>query len=158
MKLGVPTGESVPHEAPLSRWTVDRLSELVPLLMVGMHGWDDDRRINTAQAAWRPVIDCADVQIPGKGKRMRTEQFTGGAAIMYGGPTQMIEFRALATAIAAMAYQPGGITILGMHWCTDHAECEVAAAYAERINALPIHGPERPPERPVDTVRLAGVS
>lgn len=30
---------------------------------------------------------------------------------------------ALARCLAIAAYQPGGITFAGLHWCTDHAAC-----------------------------------
>ena len=32
-------------------------------------------------------------------------------------------FAALARALAALAYQPGGITFAGQHWCVNHDEC-----------------------------------
>lgn len=40
-------------------------------------------------------------------------------------------FNHLARGLAALAYQPGGVTFAGRHWCTDHAACESAAAEAE---------------------------
>ena len=33
-------------------------------------------------------------------------------------------FNHLARGLACGAYQPGGITFAGRHWCTDHAVCE----------------------------------
>lgn len=35
-------------------------------------------------------------------------------------------FAVLARALAAAAFQPGGVTAFGQHWCTDHAVCEAA--------------------------------
>lgn len=35
-------------------------------------------------------------------------------------------FNALAEGIACAAFQPGGITFLGQHWCTDHEACKAA--------------------------------
>lgn len=35
-------------------------------------------------------------------------------------------FAALARGLAAGAYQPGGITFAGRHWCADHATCTAA--------------------------------
>jgi hypothetical protein len=83
-----------------------------------------------------------------------------GDALMFGGKRgeAAAVFAALARGLAALAYQPGGVTVLGQHWCTNHAACQDARAYAERINACPEHGPERPPARAVDTVPLPGVS
>jgi hypothetical protein len=37
-------------------------------------------------------------------------------------------FAHLARGLAAAAYQPGGITFAGMHWCTDHHACQQAAS------------------------------
>ena len=39
-------------------------------------------------------------------------------------------FAALARGLAAAAWQPGGVTWLGRHWCVDHAACTAAAAEA----------------------------
>lgn len=44
-------------------------------------------------------------------------------------------------AIAACALQPGGITILGHHWCTDHDACK-AAMQAAAAQAAPRTGQE----------------
>jgi hypothetical protein len=35
-------------------------------------------------------------------------------------------FNALAEGLACAAYQPGGVTFAGRHWCTDHAACLAA--------------------------------
>jgi len=35
-------------------------------------------------------------------------------------------FNALARGLAIGAYQPGGVTFAGIHFCTDHAACEAA--------------------------------
>lgn len=39
-------------------------------------------------------------------------------------------FNHLARGLAVLAFQPGGVTFAGMHWCADHAECEAAQASA----------------------------
>ncbi len=44
-------------------------------------------------------------------------------------------FNALAEALAIGAFQPGGVTVFGSHWCTDHEAC-VAARHAPRLAAL----------------------
>jgi hypothetical protein len=51
-------------------------------------------------------------------------------------------FNALARGLAAAAYQPGGVTFLGQHWCTDHVLCTSAEAQP---------GPSR---RPISDVHL----
>ena len=35
---------------------------------------------------------------------------------------------ALIRGLAALAYQPGGVTFAGHHWCTDHSACEAVAS------------------------------
>lgn len=56
-----------------------------------------------------------------------------GDVLQYGsrrkGETAKV-FNALAQGLAAAAYQPGGVTFAGRHWCTDHAECQAAATTA----------------------------
>lgn len=37
---------------------------------------------------------------------------------------------ALARGLAIAAYQPGGVTFAGQHWCTDHQACEEAERWA----------------------------
>jgi hypothetical protein len=37
-------------------------------------------------------------------------------------------FNAMAEGLAIGAYQPGGVTFLGQHWCTDHEACLAAAS------------------------------
>ncbi len=37
-------------------------------------------------------------------------------------------FNALAEGLALAAFQPGGVTAFGHHWCTDHAACAAAAS------------------------------
>lgn len=38
----------------------------------------------------------------------------------------------LARGLAAAAFQPGGISVFGRHWCVDHAECVAAEAAAQQ--------------------------
>lgn len=40
-------------------------------------------------------------------------------------------FNALAEGLAIGAYQPGGVTFMGEHFCTDHALCEAAVKAAQ---------------------------
>jgi hypothetical protein len=37
-------------------------------------------------------------------------------------------FAVLARGLAAAAFQPGGVTFAGMHWCIDHEACKRAEA------------------------------
>jgi hypothetical protein len=56
-----------------------------------------------------------------------------GDDLLYGGrPGQAAAvFGTLARGLAAAAHAPGGVTVLGGHWCTDHAACRRAEAAAE---------------------------
>jgi hypothetical protein len=46
-------------------------------------------------------------------------------------PGTAATFAATAKGIAAAAYSPGGITVLGRHWCADHAAHQAAEAEAK---------------------------
>lgn len=48
-----------------------------------------------------------------------------GDALQFGGKkgAAAAAFNALAQGLACAAYQPGGVTFAGRHWCTDHARC-----------------------------------
>jgi hypothetical protein len=74
-----------------------------------------------------------------------------GDALMFRGTKKgqaARSFNALARGLAIGAYQPGGITFAGRHWCTDHDVC---------TGAKP--APQPPPEpkrRPIVDVHLPG--
>ncbi|MBM0256372.1 hypothetical protein [Micromonospora sp. 4G55] len=55
-----------------------------------------------------------------------------GHTLQYGGKRGEAAkvFNALARGLAAGAYQPGGITFAGRHWCADHQLCVDADAHA----------------------------
>lgn len=44
-------------------------------------------------------------------------------------------FNFLAKGLACAAFQPGGITFAGLHWCACHRECEEAEREAGRASA-----------------------
>lgn len=44
-------------------------------------------------------------------------------------------FAVLARGLAAAAFQPGGVTFAGIHWCTDHVLCVAAREAAARLPA-----------------------
>lgn len=50
-----------------------------------------------------------------------------GDTLQYGGPGTVSVFTTTAKALAVLAYQPGGVTFAGMHFCTQHQLCEQAA-------------------------------
>jgi hypothetical protein len=75
-------------------------------------------------------------------------------------------FNHLARGLAAAAYQPGGVTWAGQHWCTDHAVCEGAEAEVAARRATPVEpGPDDEPDddagewygtRRVESIQPAG--
>lgn len=85
------------------------LEAAVPLHILLMRDWPETRRISEARWAGGVIAERGDVLQYG-GKR--------GAAAQ--------AFNALAKGLATAAYQPGGVTFAGLHWCTDHALCESA--------------------------------
>lgn len=75
-------------------------------------------------------------------------------------------FNYLARGLAAAAYQPGGVTAFGQHWCVDHAVCEGAAAEVAAPRVAVGHDPDADAEpddagewygtRRVESIRPAG--
>lgn len=122
--------------------TLDYLDMVVPFEIAAQSRLGAEQRIQHAQAAYLAVLDCGPT---GHGK----EQYTGFAALMYGGPTYEQERRAITIALAAMAYQPGGVTWMGRHWCVDHRLCVEAAAYAA-ADPIDLNTPAEP-AAPSDT-------
>jgi hypothetical protein len=51
---------------------------------------------------------------------------SGGAELLHGGKAAKTELAILVDVLAALAFQPGGVVFAGLHWCTDHDECENA--------------------------------
>jgi hypothetical protein len=82
------------------------LEAAVPLHIAIMRDWPARHRINEAQWAAGVIAEKGDVLMFG-GKR-------GEAANA---------FNALAKGLAAAAYQPGGVTCAGRHWCVNHEVC-----------------------------------
>lgn len=81
-----------------------------------------------------------------------------GDVLIYGGKGCAAAFNALAKGIALLAYQPGGVTIFGHHWCVgsghqgiphDGGPCDAEAARVPRAGAVPVRTP-----RPFRTVEL----
>lgn len=51
---------------------------------------------------------------------------TNGDVLQFTDATDGDGITDLATVVATLALQPGGVPLLGYHWCTDHALCEAA--------------------------------
>lgn len=112
------------------------LQAAVPLWILQLAAHDqaarDRIRTRWAREAAEAVAHRGDVLQYGGGKR-------GEAARV---------FNCLARGLAAAAYNPGGITFAGIHWCVDHAECRAAERDAT-ANPLTDTGPEpAPPANP----------
>ncbi|MFI1194047.1 hypothetical protein ACH4T9_12430 [Micromonospora sp. NPDC020750] len=69
-------------------------------------------------------------------------------AMQYGGKRGEAAqvFNALARGLAAAAFNPGGVTAFGEHWCVDHAACEAADRQAADAPSLLDRDPE--PDQP----------
>lgn len=92
------------------------LEAAVPARIAAISRWSPSRRAREARQAWGNVF--ADM--------------SGAADLMFGGKHAAAEFNALALVLAAFAYQPGGVTFAGIHWCTDHTQCRHADFLATR--------------------------
>lgn len=89
------------------------LEAFVPIRIAEIRSWAQDERAAAARAAADMVA-------------------THGDDLQYGGRHCARTWAALVTGLAAAAYQPGGVTFAGRHWCVDHAACDAAAREAER--------------------------
>jgi len=101
---------------------VESLAFFVPMWIYEIRGLTDEQRVARARRCSAIVAERGDVL-----------QFSGGKP---GKATEV--FNALAEGLACAAYQPGGITFAGRHWCTDHAAC--IAAEASAGEAMPATG------------------
>lgn len=83
------------------------LSAFVPLAIAEMRGWTDEQR-------WQASRGLADT-IGAKGD-----------VLQYGGKGCAEVWGALTRGLAIGAYQPGGITFAGQHWCAAGCDCPAA--------------------------------
>ncbi|MFF5265371.1 hypothetical protein ACFY4C_41355 [Actinomadura viridis] len=81
------------------------LQTAVPLNIFQMQSWTADQRCETGRAQASTIGSHGD-------------------DLLYGGKHCAESFNALAKGLAALAYQPGGVTFLGLHWCVEeHLDC-----------------------------------
>lgn len=119
------------------------LEASVPLKIADLAHWPVEARI-------RHTDGCADIIA------------AQGDALQYGGKGCREAFGAVVRALAVGAYQPGGITFAGRHWCAAACDCPAAHAQGRAIHTdrcgCPV--PEVPEPEPgppaVVTVTLAG--
>lgn len=90
----------------------------------------------------------------------------GGDTLQFGGKRGEAAkvFNHLARGLAAAAYNPGGITAFGEHWCVNHTECVAAEREAadrpSPVDANPDGNEPIPPTyqgRPVVELNLPGL-
>lgn len=82
------------------------LAVAVPLRIQEIRGLPDNERIALAAEAGQHIASHGDNLM------FRSKKGASATA-----------FNQLATGLACAAYQPGGITFAGMHFCTDHNAC-----------------------------------
>jgi hypothetical protein len=94
----------------------DALDAAVPLHIDEMRTWKPRHRADEAHCLAQVITEKGDVLQYGgqRGEAART-------------------FTALARGLAAAAYQPGGVTFAGRHWCVEaHIACPARPAEAFR--------------------------
>lgn len=122
----VPAASAGLDQSPRFGLLADFLTLAVPLEIERMANADPQMRIEYARARW-------EVFQPRGGKQEKTAaRLTGGAVLASDGARVGEEAAIVAQVLAAMAYQPGGVTAFGIHWCADHAACETAGIEARR--------------------------
>jgi|SRR5579872_1737707 len=90
------------------------LSAAVPLWIEKLKPLTTDQRIARADELSGIIAEHGDIILYRGGKKGESAK----------------AFNALAEGLAIGAFQPGGATAFGQHWCTDHAACEAAEAAA----------------------------
>lgn len=119
------------------------LDAAVPLLLFGARG-DGGARLRAGAAEDAEIIACGyDVLLRAdkgwrKGDRdpapheLTKEQADAGVLARSYRPAEL--FNAVARGVAAGALQPGGVTVLGRHWCTSpHKGCPSGNEPAEAV-------------------------
>lgn len=112
------------------------LQAAVPLLIAEMREVSDEHRLQLARRAVDVICEHGD-------------------DLQFGGKHCAAAFNAVARGLAAGAYQPGGITFLGLHWCAAGCACPTAHEQHRAIHTVkcghdlpddvePAAGPVRP--------------
>jgi hypothetical protein len=92
------------------------LSAAVPLWIEKLRPLDPEQRIARASGLADIIASQGDIILYRSKKKGESAK----------------AFNALAEGLAIGAFQPGGVTAFGQHFCVNHAECEAAKAAAER--------------------------
>lgn len=91
------------------------LKVAVPLWAAQMSTWEPRRLVRVAR-------ECCDTIASHGDDILYQSKHRGDTAKA---------FNALAQGIAVLAMQPGGVTVFGVHWCTDHRACVAADEEAD---------------------------
>jgi hypothetical protein len=86
------------------------LSMAVPLWIEELRPLTDEQRLARASGLADIIGSQGDIILYPSGKKGETAK----------------AFNALAEGVAIGAFQPGGVTVFGQHFCVNHAECEAA--------------------------------
>jgi hypothetical protein len=92
----------------------------VPLHVAEMRGWTPDRRRRVGMPhGWTAHIGLADSMLFGTKIRGRAE----------------LAFTTWARGLAVLAYEPGGVTLFGVHFCAvDHDGCPAVRPAAKSVD------------------------
>lgn len=90
------------------------LSAAVPLWIEELRRLEPEQRIARASGLADIIASQGDIILYRGGKKGESAK----------------AFNALAEGLAIGAFQPGGVTAFGQHWCVNHDECEAAAKAA----------------------------
>jgi hypothetical protein len=106
---------------------VATLEAAVPLWIWELRNWRPEHRIARAKACGQAVTAHGDqILFRSKGRAPKWEKAHGkpgdaeyqpAMRVHDGSPGTAGAFNRLAEGIACAAYQPGGITVFGLHWC-----------------------------------------
>jgi hypothetical protein len=98
-----------PAEALTRHPALGLLAVAVPMHIAELRALTTDQRLGIARECGQVIAEHGDDLM------FRSKPGRPAAA-----------FNNLARGLAAAAYQPGGITFAGMHFCTDHGACQAA--------------------------------
>lgn len=98
------------------------LGAAVPIAIADMTGWSDQERLHASRGLADVICEHGDVLLYGGGGERRQRKDCAAA------------FAALVRALAIGAYQPGGITFAGSHWCAAGCDCPTAHQQGRAIH------------------------
>jgi hypothetical protein len=90
----------------------------VPLHIDELRGCSETERMALARECAQTVTEKGDVILYRSSRKGETAR----------------AFNALTKGLAIAAYQPGGVTFGGQHWCTDHQACQRAEQAAKEAS------------------------